>query len=373
MLNIPNILDKLLRPAVKAGKDYVPGKPIEEVKREFGLTDVVKLASNENPLGASPMAVEAIVQELRKNVSRYPESQCVDLVSKLSGLHGVKPGQIFVDNGLDGVIGVLGLTFIDPGDEVIYGSITFPAYENTASKMGGVGVPVPVREDYTLDLPAMARAVTGRTKLIFVCNPNNPTGTVSKAAELEEFLRAVPEDVLVILDEAYYDFVDEPGFPDSISLLPKHKNAMVLRTFSKIMGLAGLRVGYAIADEEVVRCMFKMRQTFAVNRLAQAGALASLDDREFVAKSLEVNKAGRIQFYEAFKSMSLTFCPSQTNFVYVELGGLNSREAFQSLLREGVIVRPQQYPPRPDALRISIGTKEENARAIAALRKVIGK
>lgn len=366
------MIEKSIRPAVLQCKDYVPGKPVEEVQRELGLTDVLKMASNENPLGTSPKALEAMVRELTANANRYPESLCVDLVDRLCEMHSLAPTQVMVDNGLDGVITVLGMTFIDPGDEVVYASPSFPAYENITRKMGGVCVPVALDAQYRMDLAAMAAAVTPKTKVLFVCNPNNPTGTVCKAAQVETLLQAVPKTVLVVLDEAYYHFVKDPDYPDSVGYLKNHENVVVLRTFSKIMGLAAQRVGYAMANEAVIKGMLKLRQPFPVNRAGQAGALASLDDVDFIEETLRVNNAGREQYYAVFREWGLPFCESHTNFIYVELpAGCPAQQVFGLMLQDGVIVRPQSFAGRPDALRITFGTREENDRTLQSMRKAL--
>ncbi|MHC1719947.1 MAG: histidinol-phosphate transaminase [Clostridiaceae bacterium] len=364
-------VEKITRPSILKCRDYVPGKPVEEVRRELGLTDIIKMASNENPLGTSPKALAAIIEEMNSSCNRYPESLCVELRQRLSQLHKVNEAQIFIDNGLDGVITMLGLTFISPEDEIIFGDVTFPAYGNITRKMGGVCVEVPLTKDNRLDLDGFAKAITSKTKMVFVCNPNNPTGTIITAEELDKLLAVVPEDVLVIMDEAYFEFADDPGFPDSLIYLPKYKNMIVLRTFSKIMGLAALRIGYAIADESLIRVMLKAREPFPVNRAAQAGALASLDDHEFVEKTLQVNLSGRKQLTVGLSELGLTVYPSQTNFVYGELNGQDSKKIFEAMLHDGVIIRPQKASGRLDALRISIGTQEENTATLASLKKAL--
>ncbi len=366
------MINDLTRKCILNRKDYIPGKPVEEVKRELGLTDVLKMASNENPLGVSPLALEAMILELQNNSNLYPESLCTELVEKLASNHGINPGQIFIDNGLDGVITMIGLTFINPQDEVIFGELTFPAYENITSKMDGVCITVPMTEDNCLDLDGFVQAITPRTKMMFVCNPNNPSGTINTREEVERLLASVPPNVLVILDEAYYNFVDQLDFPQSISYMKDYPNLMILRTFSKVMGLAGLRIGYAIASSEIIKVMLKAREPFPVNRIAQAGALASLQDKEFVTKTVTLNWAGRKQYYKAFNEMGLRYYESQTNFVYVELGK-SADDVFQEMLRDGVIVRPLTAQGRPFALRISIGTPEQNERTIAVLKKAMCK
>ena len=361
---------QLARPCILNRKEYIPGKPIEEVQREFGISDIVKLASNENPLGASPLAVEAMISELKHNTNRYPESLCHDLAFRLSQKHGLDPDQIFIDNGLDGVITMIGMTFINPGDEVIYGSLTFPAYENIITKMDGKCVPIPMTIDYRIDIEGIISAITPKTKLIFLCNPNNPTGTINTIAEFERLLEAAPENTLLVSDEAYYEFADDDAYPQTIPYLGDYPGLIIMRTFSKIMGLAGMRVGYTLAYRDIIKVMLRSREPFPVNRAAQAGALASLDDSDFVERTLQVTKEGRRQFYDAFEALGLSCYPSQSNFIFVDIGQ-PAQPVFEALLPEGVIVRPIQSPEAMNCLRITIGTKEENERTILAIKKVL--
>ncbi len=364
-------IESLTRQCILARKEYVPGKPVEEVQRELGLADVIKLASNENPLGTSPLALAAMVRELQNNANRYPESHCHDLTARLAEVLKVHEEQIFIDNGLDGVITMLGLTFINPGDEVVFGELTFPAYENITAKMDGRCVLAPMTEDYRLDVDALIAAITPRTKLIFLCNPNNPTGTIVTREEYERLLGALPETALLVSDEAYYDYANDPRYPNGLDYLAEHPNLVVLRTFSKVMGLAGLRVGYAVAHPAVVKAMLKAREPFPVNRIAQAGALAALDDVEFVRRTLVVNREGRALLNDALQVMRLKVVPSQTNFVFVDVGQ-PGEAVFQAMLREGVIVRPVNSPVARTFLRITIGTREENIRTVRALARAIG-
>ena len=279
-----------------------------------------------------------------------------------------------MNNGLDAVITTLGMTFINPGDEIIFGNQTFPAYRNITNKMGGTCVEVPLNDSFELDLEAFTSAITEKTKMIFVCNPNNPTGTINTTSQLETLISKVPENIIIVFDEAYYDFVESDEYMETIPLVMKHPNIIVLRTFSKIMGLAGLRCGYAIAVPEILESVNKVREPFPVNRLAQAGALASLDDHDFIQKVTTLTKEGRASYYAAFKEMGLSYCPSHTNFIYVELPkGQSSQEIFKKMLGDGVIVRPQSCKNKLDALRITIGTQEENTRTIASLKKALGK
>jgi histidinol-phosphate aminotransferase len=363
-------IERLARPCILKRKDYVPGKPIEEVRRETGITDLVKVASNENPLGPSPRALQAMIVELRDQGHRYPDSLCFDLRNKLAEVHGLSPSHFFIDNGEDGVITMLGLTFINPGDEVVFGAVTFPAFENITTKMNGVCVSVPMTPDHRLDMAGFASALSSRTKMVFVCNPNNPTGTMVSRGELERLLGCISESTIVVCDEAYNEFADSPEFPKTIAYLDRYPNLVILRTFSKIMGLAGVRVGYAIANPEVVRVMLKSREPFPVSRPAQAGALAAIDDADFVRRTLEVNREGKTQLYAELDQMGLQYCRSHANFVMVDLG-TPAEPVFQAMLKEGVIVRPLGSFGLSNCIRISISTHEENARTLNALRGVL--
>lgn len=366
------MISESARNCIRNRKDYIPGKPVEEVQREFGIKDVIKLASNENPLGTSPKAVEAICREMKENCNRYPESLCTVLAEKVAQKLGVKPSNLFFDNGEDGVITMLGLTFINPGDEVIFSDLSFAAYDNITTKMNGKSVVIPLKDDLGIDLDAHLKAITPKTKMIFICNPNNPTGLIIRREELEAFLAKVPENIVVVMDEAYYEFVDDPDYPQTIPMMEKYPNLVILRTFSKIAGLASLRCGYAIAAEDCIKIMLKAREPFPVNRAAQAGAIAALEDEEFLNRTLEVNKQGREQLYKGFEELGLKFYPTQTNFIYVDLG-VNANTVFDRMLRDGVIIRPQTSAGRPEVVRISIGLSEENDRMLASLRKALNK
>ncbi len=364
------MISDIARQSIRTRKDYIPGKPIEEVQREFGLTDIIKMASNENPFGTSPLAMAAMIKEIQTNANRYPESLCVELADKVATKLGVKPAQLFFDNGGDGVITMIGLTFINPYDQVVTSELTFPAYENITTKMGGQMVTVPVAPDGCIDLDGLSRVVTSRTKLVFICNPNNPTGKIIRKDVLLSFMQKMPANVMIVIDEAYFEYVDDPDYPSTIPLLADYPNLIILRTFSKIMGLAGLRCGYAISAEETIRIMLKAREPFPVNRIAQVGALASLDDIEFYNRTISNNVAGRRQYYAAFEEMRLNYYPTQANFIYVELG-VDSEAVFKKMLVDGVIVRPLGSMGRPQVMRISIGLPEENRRTIASLKKAL--
>lgn len=363
---------KLARQCMLDRKEYVPDKSVEEVRRELGLSDVIKMDSCENPLGTSPMALEAMINELKQKANRYPESLCHDLAHRLASVHDLRPEQFLFDTGADGVITVIGLTFVDPGDEVIFGEVTFPAYENITTKMDGVCVKVPLTEDYRLDVDGFVSAITPRTRMLFLCNPNNPTATITTKEEFQRLLKSTPETVIIVSDEAYCEFADDPSYPLSVPYLREYPNLIIVRTFSKIMGLAGLRVGYAMAHPDVINVMRKAREPFPVSGIAQAGALAALDDADFVNRTLAVNKEGREQYYRAFEEMGLQYYPSQANFIFVDLRR-PAQPVFEAMLRDGVIVRPLIFAGAPNGMRISVGLKHENERTIASLKKALAK
>jgi histidinol-phosphate aminotransferase len=365
------MIGDIARQCIRKRKDYIPGKPVEEVQRELNLTDIVKMASNENPLGTSPKAVEAMIREIQTNANRYPESLCTALAGKLAEKLGVKPAQLFFDNGGDGVITMIGMTFINPDDETVTSELTFPAYDNITTKMNGRTITVPLAANGGIDLNGFLKAISPKTKLIFICNPNNPTGRIVGKAAMVSFIEKVPSNVVIVLDEAYSDFVDDPDFLPTIPLLTDHPNMIILRTFSKLMGLAGLRCGYTISSEETVKIMMKAREPFPVNRIAQAGALAALDDAGFCEKTIRNNAEGRLQYYSAFEKMGLKYYKTQANFIYVELG-TDSEAVFRKMLCDGVIVRPLGPLGRPRSMRITIGLPGENARTIASLKKAMG-
>ena len=348
---------------------YVPGKPIEEVQRELGLTDVIKLASNENPEAPAPKAVAAMRAALTE-LNSYPDGESYRLRWALARHLGVAPEQVAVANGADGLIMETCMAYLDQGDEVIVSRSSFPVYDVYAQAMRARMVKTPLR-GYGLDLEAMAAAVTPRTKLAFVCNPNNPTGTMVSAAEVDDFLRAVPDEVLVVLDEAYYDFVGSPDYPESLKYLHAGRgNVMVLRTYSKVYGLAGIRLGYAIADPDVIAPIHKIRQPFAVNLLAQAAGIAALEDEEYLQRSVAANAAGRAYLYGEFERLGLFFVESHTNFVLVRVGP-QAAEVQRELLARGVIVRPCGGYELPEFLRITVGTSAQNARFVQALKEAL--
>jgi histidinol-phosphate aminotransferase len=365
-------ITKLTRCSILARAEYTPNKPPDAIMLELGLKDFVDLATNENPNGISPRAYGAILQEAKESLHHYPESTCYDLVKKLAEVHGLPSDCFLVDNGLDAVVSLLGLTFLDPVDEIIVANPTFHAYENTAEKMGAAVTRIELTEDYRVDVDRMIAAATSKTKIIFVCNPNNPTGTVITNLEFRKLIENVPPSVLVVVDEAFYEFVEHPEYPQSISYLNLHPNLIVLRSFSKTMALAGLRIGYAIASPEIIRMMLRAREPFPVNRLAQVAAIATLDDREFVEKTVEINRISRNKMGKALEALGLHYVPSQTNFIFVDLGQ-PVEPVWKAMFAQGVVVRRLDGMGAPNSLRICLGKQRDLQRAINALANALGK
>ena len=343
---------------------YMPGKPIEELQRELGLSHIIKLASNENPCGPSPRALAALA-DATPTLNRYPDGGGHLLRDALSQHWKVTPDHIVLGNGSDEILGFLARAFLSPGDEAVMADQTFVIYKLEVTAAHGVPVVVPLKE-WRHDLPAMAKAVTARTRLLFLCNPNNPTGTSVDAAEVDALMARLPEQVIVVFDEAYYEYVQNPHFPDSLSYVKQHRNAIVLRTFSKIYGLAGLRIGYGLTTPEIAGYLNRLRPPFNANSLAQRAALAALQDDEHVARSRALNHAEMAKVRAGLVALGLQPIPSDTNFLYVNVGR-NGREVFEALLREGVIVRHLEGR----MLRVTIGLPEENHQFLVALKKVL--
>lgn len=352
---------------VRGLQPYQPGKPIEALEREYGVRNAIKLASNENPLGPSPLALAALAQAV-PSLARYPEGGAVVLKAALAKRLGVAPNQISIGNGSNDILELLARTFVAPGDEVIFSEHAFAVYPIVTQAVGGRAVVTKAR-NWGDDLDAMLAAITERTKLIFIANPNNPTGTWLRRALLEAFLIAVPACVIVVLDEAYFEYVTESEYPDGIKWLSRFPNLVVARTFSKIYGLAGLRVGYGVSHPDVADLLNRVRQPFNVNSLAQVAATAALDDESHVMRSREVNAAGMKQLTAAFAQMGLEHIPSVANFVCVKVG--DGARVYEALLREGVIVRPVANYGLPQYLRVTIGLAEENRRFLDALARVL--
>ena len=362
----------LFRPAVEELTPYQPGKPVEDVQRELGLERIVKLASNEGPFPPFPAALEAM-ERAALELNRYPDGGVYRLHEALAARHGVAFAQIAVGAGADGCLDMLSQATLDPGDEVVCGWPSFPSYVIYARKQGASAVTVPLQEQ-RYDLDALAAAVTPRTKLVYVCHPNNPTGTMNTKDELDRFFERVPEHVLVVIDQAYFEYIDRPDYPDAVeAYLKAGRRVVILRTFSKIYGLAGLRVGYAVAPADVVAAMTKTRRPFDVTSPAQAAALASMDDPLEIGQRRALNAEGLAQLERTLREHGFEPVPGAVgNFLYVEVGDEAPR-LYEALLHEGVIVRPLAGFGAPGALRISVGSPEENAFFAGALGRVLAR
>ena len=362
-------MSELFRPAISDLVPYEPGKPVEEVQRELGLERVVKLASNEGPFPPFPAALEAMDRAARE-LNRYPDGGAWELRSALAAHHGVRFEQVVIGSGADGVIDLLSQATLDVGDEIVLGWPSFPSYVLDAAKLGATAKRVPLR-NHMYDLDALLDAIGPRTKLVYVCHPNNPTGTGNSRAQLLEFFERVPEHVLTVLDQAYFEYIDDAEYADGVEeVFKRGRRVVVLRTFSKIYGLAGVRVGYGIAPEDVVVATSKVRRAFDVNAPAQAAAVASIGRSEELARRRAANAVGRAQLADALRAHGLDpVGPALGNFVYVEVG--DGRAFFDRLLQQGVIVRPLAGFGAPEAIRVSVGTADENAFFAAALGQVL--
>jgi histidinol-phosphate aminotransferase len=345
-------------------RPYVPGKPIEELQRELGLSRVVKLASNENPIGPSPKAL-AVLSEAAATLNRYPDGGAHRLRAALAERWKVHVDQVILGNGSDEILGLLARAFLAPGDEAVMADETFVIYKMEVTAAHGISVEVPLKEGRH-DLRAMADAVTEKTKLLFVCNPNNPTGTAVRKNEVEDLMARVPEHVLVVFDEAYCEYVRLSDFPDTLRYVSQGRNVIVLRTFSKIYGLAGLRIGYGLTTAEVTDYLNRIRPPFNANSMAQQAALAALHDEEHVASSRALNGTEMDKVRAELEALDLKPLPSETNFLYFDAGG-DGRRLFEALLREGIIIRHIRGP----MVRVTIGLPEENQLFLTALRRVM--
>jgi histidinol-phosphate aminotransferase len=361
-------IEQLARKGISKLVAYVPGRAIEEVEKEYGVKRWVKLASNENLLGPSPKVVKAIQKELR-NIHFYPEAPCSILKEVLARRFSLKEGNIVISNGADNLISMVANAFVDEGDEVVMANPTFPVYTNTTQIMGGIPVRVPLK-DFTHDLPEMLKRVNRKTKLVYVCNPNNPTGTIVTRKALDDFMSKLPERVILILDEAYVDFVDDPNFPNGLGYVKKGKQVIVLRTFSKVYGLAGLRIGYALGREDLVKGLNQVRDPFPVHRLAQVAAEAALKDKEHEKMSVQMIRDGRKYLYRELRRLRLSYVPSQANFLLIDFGR-DINEVTEGLLREGIIIRPGRMWNYPTSGRVTIGRIGDHRKFIKALKKVL--
>jgi histidinol-phosphate aminotransferase len=360
-----------LNPFLKTLPTYQPGRPIEEVARELNLPadSIIKVASNENPFGPSPLAMAAL-QKAIANVNLYPDGNAFYLKQKLAAKLGVEPANLILGNGSNEIIEFVSHALLTPGAEIVVSQYCFAIYPIVA-KMLGANVITVLAQDYGHDLPAMLRAITPQTRIVFVANPNNPTGTLASREEVIKLVNDVPDDVLLVLDEAYIEFLD-----DAVDLIPlirlgARKNLILMRTFSKIYGLAGLRLGYGIGNADLISALEKIRQPFNVNLLSQAAALAALDDDEHVRKTRQNNFIGLEFFARAFRKLDLEFVPSSANFLLVRVGA--GQKVFEAMQKLGVITRPMGGYQLPEWIRISVGTPQENERSLAALKSVLNK
>ena len=353
---------------MRALSPYKPGKPMEELERELGLSGIIKLASNESPLGPGPAALAAVA-ECAGGIARYPDGNGFSLKQALAGHHRVTPESITLGNGSNDVLELITRGFVTCDNEVVFSQHAFAVYPLVTQAVGARAVVTPAK-DFAHDLEAMAAAITAKTRVVFIANPNNPTGTWLPAEAVASFLASVPEKVLVVIDEAYFEYVDEPGYESFIPQAGKHRNLIVTRTFSKSYGLAGLRVGYSVSDPQVADVLNRVRQPFNVNAMALAAAEAALGDRAHLKKSIEVNRSGMRKLTKAFDELGIDYIPSAGNFIAARMPKPGA-EIFSALLNEGVIVRPVAEYEMPEFIRVTVGTEEENQRFIEALKKVL--
>jgi histidinol-phosphate aminotransferase len=354
-----------VKPWIRKLNPYVPGKPVETLERELGIASAVKLASNENPLGPSPRAVEAI-RRAAADVHRYPDGASFRLRAALAERLGVARESLVFGCGGDEILELVAKSFLGPGDECVFAWPSFAMYPIVVQGMGATPVPVPLDADLVHDLDAMVAAVTERTRVVMLCNPNNPTGTGVGAAAFERFVAALPQHVVLLIDEAYVDFSERPDRIDALATIARRPGTATLRTFSKIAGLAGLRVGYAIADAELADCLERARHPFNLNALGEVAALAALDDREHLERTLRVNREGMAYLRRELGALGIPTWPSEANFLLAQPGA----GSYEALLRKGVIVRPLAGFGMPGHVRITIGTAEENERLVKALREL---
>lgn len=348
---------------------YQPGKPAEEVKKEMGLEEVIKLASNENPYGCSPRVREAIEAEFT-NITQYPDGSSAELTGELAAFLGVKQEQIIFGCGSDEVIALICRAFLLPGDETVMADQTFSVYNTNSQIEGAVIVEVPLK-DGTHDLDAMLAKVSEKTKIVWICNPNNPTGTIVSDDALTSFLDRIPSHVLVVLDEAYAEYVTDSSYTDGISLLGKYSNVIVLRTFSKIYGLASLRIGFGVGQPEVIQLINRVREPFNTSRFGQAAAKAAIADQAFVKECRDNNYSGLEYLSAEFDRLGLAYFPAHGNFILVQVKEPGA-EVFQDLMKLGIIIRAG-FNKYPDYIRVTVGTPEQNAKFIAALEQVLSK
>ncbi|BDU49559.1 histidinol-phosphate transaminase [Haliovirga abyssi] len=362
------MFDKIAKQNILNVGAYVPGKPIEDVKREYGLERVIKLASNENPIGVSPKAVEAMKKYI-ENLNLYPDGYAYKLREKLSKKLEVNMENLIFGDGTDEVIEMLFLAFVNIGDEVIYGWPSFVEYKRYAGIAGAVSKEIDLTDDYKFDLDEISKSVTEKTKMIFICNPNNPTGTIVKKEDVEKFIKTVRKDVLIIFDEAYFEYAkDDKNYPNSLDYQKMgYRNVITLRTFSKAYGMAGIRIGYGVADKEIIDILERVRLPFNVSVIAQAGAEGAIDDDKHIDDSIRINEAGKKYLYKEFERLGIKFVKTYSNFIYFEMK--NAKKIFEEMMKKGVIVRQMGN----NNIRVSIGLPDENEQFIKILEGVMKK
>lgn len=356
------------RKEVEGLRPYIPGKSIDEVKAEYNLDTIVKLASNENPLGCSTLVKKAIIAYLEEP-SLYPDGNCTNLRNKLAEKYSLEASQLIFGAGSDEIISMITKTYVSMGDEVITSQATFPQYNASTVQMGGTIIEVPLK-NYIFDLEGILASITNQTKIIFIANPNNPTGTIiTKDAQLD-FIKKVPSDILIVMDEAYVEYIKDPAFPETMSLLKDYENLMILRTFSKMYGLAPLRIGYGIGNPEIIEKINRVRNPFNTSSAAQVAAVAALDDVDFTDRTYRVNEESKTYTYEQCDALDLFYIPSFGNFVMINFNK-PSDEMFLALQGKGYIVRPGHNLGLPGFQRVSLGTKEQMTGFFEAVREII--
>jgi histidinol-phosphate aminotransferase len=363
-------MKQLVKDSVLKIKNYQPGKPIEEVKRQLGLRKVFKLASNENPLAPSRKVISAITRAA-KILNRYPNSNCFYLRKRLAREIGVRENQLVFGNGSDEIITLVARAFLNPNDEVVIAEKTFLIYEIASLSASAKVIKIP-QKDFHYDLESMKKAITKKTKIVFIANPDNPTGSYITEKQVRQFFSGLKKDLLVYFDEAYYELVNEKDFPNTLRLLKQGRNIIITRTFSKAYSLAGLRIGYGISKPEIINYLNRVREPFNVNSLAQAGALAALEDKNHIRKTKELIREGKTFLYDNFRKMGLRFIPSATNFILLDLS-CDARRVFKRLLSQGIIVRNMQAWGLKNFLRVTIGKEFENRKFISALKTALSK
>ena len=356
---------------VSAIQPYVPGKPVEELERELGIRDSVKLASNENPLGPSPLVLKEIINDLTNtksslSLNRYPDGNGYYLKQALSRRLSVSEDEIILGNGSNELIDIAARTFLQPGDEAVMAHPSFVVYPMATQAQGATAIQIPLKK-YTHNLDAMVDAITSSTKIVFIANPNNPTGTMNTKAEFERFMKRVPEGILVVCDEAYCEYVTKPDYPDSMKYLAQGKDILILRTFSKMYGLAGLRIGYGIGRKDIIGEMNKLRPPFNTSSIAQKAALWALQDENHLQRTREINEQGKTYLYKELDSIGMRYVPTEANFIFMPLEH-DAHTLYTILLKQGVIVRPMGQ----HEIRVTIGLPEENKRFMDALKKFMG-